>query len=344
MTKKDITRKEQNEISHGYLKGSDLGEREQEVLEDASARTGFVATELVGRSAWWGSSEIGAFHYAGTYNGKKAVLKIQGVKPSTSEIYMIESFAKTNKSRIIRPPYLYTSLPWNEEKRYEALVLELIDGQKIVQTPATEDQVKRFFELYRDYRENCLDSPWTCKPDSTISAGIIDRFKKWREASFKIYPQHPLRKDSDIDLIDAAVKKLEAGYKGVEPEFMHGHFSEGDLYQVGEQVVVLSNLYWSWRQPLYDAIFGYHWFIYHLNAVDRINPEEIEQQKAIWLSEVKALPQAQGKEGKRLLNLALLERAAAGLNLDGLSSNPDKQISAYLMESTRNQIRNLLKD
>lgn len=338
-----MTRKEQNEISHRYLEGSDLGEREQEVLKDASARTGFVATELIGRSAWWGSSEIGAFHYAGTFDGKEAVLKIQGVKPSVSEIYMIESFAATNRSEVIRPPHLYASIPWNDEKRYEALVLEFIDGQKVIQTPTTEVQVRRFFELYRDYRDKCLHSPWVDKPKGTISAGIVEKFKRWREASFKIYPEHPLRKDSDIDLIDTAVKKLELGYEGVEPEFMHGHFSEGDLYQVGDQVVVLSNLYWSWRQPFYDAIFGYHWFMYRLNIVGGITPEEVEQQRTIWLSEIETLPQAQSEEGRRLLNLALLERAAAGLNLDGLISDPNKPISAYLMESTRNQIRKLLE-
>jgi len=337
-----MTRKEQGEISYGYLRGSDLGERVQEILEDASERTGFVQTQLISRSSWWGSSEIGAFHYAGTFDGEKAALKIQGIKPSISEIYMIESFAETNKSTVIRPPYLYTSLPWDEKKRYEALVLEFIDGQRVIQTPTTEVQVKRFFELYRDYRDNCLQSPWVDKPEGTISAGIKDKFKRWREMSFKIYPEHPLRKERDIDLIDAALKKLKAGYKGIEPEFMHGHFSEGDLYQVGNQVVALSNLYWSWRQPLYDAIFGYHWFMYHLNTVDGITPDEVERQRAIWLSEIEALPQTQGEKGKRLLNLALLERATAGLNLDGLSSDPNKPISDYLLEATRNQIENLL--
>ena len=257
---------------------------------------------------------------------------------------MINSFAEANRSATLRPPYLYESLPWDEEKSYEVLVLEFVDDHRIIQTPTTEVQVKRFFELYRDYRKNCLHSPWVDKPEGTISAGIVHKFKKWREISYKIYPEHPLRKDGDNDLIDDAVKTLEVGYKGVEPEFMHGHFSEGDLYQVGDHVVVLSNLYWSWRQPLYDAIFGYHWFMYHLNTVDGITPDEVERQRAIWFSEIEALPQVQSDEGKRLLNLALLERAAAGLNLDGLSSDLNKPISNYLMEVTRVQIKSLLKE
>lgn len=343
MPKEDMNKKGQNEISHNYFKGSDLANREHEVLIDASERTGFIPDKLVGRSSWWGSSEIGAFHYAGEFEGKKAVLKVQGVKPSLSEIDMINSFAQLNKSKIIRPPYLYTSLPWNDQKRYEALVLEFIEGQQIIQTPTNVAQVKRFFELYQDYRANCLNYPWVDRPDRTISRQIADNFVKWREASFEIYPQHSLRWDGDKDLIDAAVAVLEEGYRGVEPEFMHGHLSEGALYQVGNQVVVMANLYWSWRPPLYDAVFGYHWFIYHLNTVDGITPEEVEAQRSLWLDAIRALPQAQG-DGQRLLNLALLERAAAGLNLDALSVDANKPITNYLLESTRNQIEQLLRE
>ena len=338
-----MERKKENEISEGYFRNPDLGKKEQEILDDVSARSGFIPKDLLGRSSWWGSSEIGAFHYEGTFEGKEAVLKVQGVKPNISEIYMIKSFARENKSRVIRPPHLYFSLPWNEERKYEALILEFIDGPKVIQTPATEEQIKRFFELYQDYRCYCLHSPWVDEPEGTIPSAIEERFKRWREASFKIYPQHPLRKDSDIDLIDAAIKKLKTDYKGVAPEFMHGHLSENDLYWMGDQVVVLSNLYWSWRQPFYDAVFGYHWFIYHLSSVAGMTAEEIERQRAMWLSEIKALPQAQTKEGKKLLNLALLERAAAGLNLDSLMLNPEEPLSAYLVEATRDQVKELNK-
>jgi hypothetical protein len=331
----------QNEVSHNYLRGSDLAEREQEVLADASKRIGFVPDKLVGRSSWWGSREIGAFHYAGEFEGKKAVLKIQGVKPTLSEIYMIKSFAKSNKSKVVRPPHLYASLDWDEEKRYEALVLEFIEGDRVIQIPTTASQIQKFFEVYKDYRANCLQAPWVDRPDGTISEGVVKAFARWRETSFKIYPNHPLREDGDGDLIDKAVAVLEKGYKGVEPEFMHGHFSEGDLYKVGDQVVILSNLYWSWRQPLYDAVFGYHWFIYHLNTVERITKEEVESQRKLWLDRIKQFPQAQGSN-RRLLNLALLERAAAGLNLDALSADPNEAITRHLFEATRGQIKELI--
>ena len=55
------------------------------------------------------------------------------------------------------------------------------------------------------------------------------------------------------------------------------------------------------------------------------------------------MPQAQG-DGQKLLNLALLERAAAGLNLDVLSADPEKPITKHLFEATRNQITKLLDE
>ena len=337
-------KRNQNEISLGYLKGNNLHTREKEVLKDASEKIGFIPDTLVGRSAWWGSSEMGAFHYKGIYEGKKAVLKIQGVKPNISEREMISAFSKTNKSKVVRPPRLYAYLPWDEEKKYEALVMEFIDGKRLIQVPTKASQIEKFFEIYRDYRKNCRRNPWVDKPEKTISESIVDRFTKWREMSFKIYPNHPLREEGDNVLVDTAVRKLIKGYEGVQPEFVHGHLSDRDLYQMGDEVVVLSNLYWSWRAPFYDGIFAYHWFIYHLSDVKGITPKEVERQRNIWLKQINSLPGTQSGEGKRLLKLALLERAAAGLNLDALSTDCDKPISAYLVEATREQVKNLLEN
>jgi hypothetical protein len=332
----------QNEISHTFLDGSDLGGREQEVLEDAVTVTGFTPSQIISRSSWWGSTEIGAFHCAGEFKGKKAVLKIQGVKPNVSEIYMIQSFENANKSSLVRPPYLYASSPWDEEKRYEALVLESIDGERVIHIPTNQKEIDRFFEIYKDYRKHCLQKPWVEKPEGTISEGIENNFSKWRETSLKIYPDHPLRKTEDENLINEAIEILLREYQNIKPEFMHGHLSDGDFYEVGDQVVVLSNLYWSWRQPFYDAIFAYHWFIYHLNEVPDITPNEVEDQRSLWLDKIKSLAELQIPENTKLLNLALLERACAGLVLDGLVANPKKPITEYLLEATRGQIQQLI--
>lgn len=333
--------KKQNEISHIYLEGSDLADREQEVLEDAAFKLNFEVERISGRSSWWGSKEIGAFFAKGKFEAKEAVLKIQGVKPSVSEIFNIQQFERNNKSKLIRPPKLYAHLPWNEEKRYEALVLESVK-KRIVSTPTTNAEVKKFFEAYSEYRKNCLIFPWLAKPEDITVERVRENFDKWTKASLKLFPTHPFREESDKELIGKGVEILVRGYTNVELEFMHGHFSESDLYEKDGQIVLLSNLYWGYRPPLYDSIFGMHWFIYHLAEVGGITPEKIEEQRSLWLNGIEKLSSVQAND--RLYKLALLERALAGLNLDALSIGTEGEIAKYLVDSTRKQVQNLIKE
>lgn len=334
--------KYQNKISHLFLSGSDLQDREKKVLEDASKKLDFVPEKLIDRSHWWNSREIGAFRYMGKFKGKKAILKIQGVKPATSEIYMLQAFAKNNKSKILRPPLLYAYLPWNNEKRYESLVLEFIDGRPIVNSPTSRNELTEFFDLRDEYKKYCAVSPWIEKPKESLSEEIKNNFEKWRQASFKLYPKHPFRKNEDQGLIDKAVNVLSKNYKDVEREFQHGHFGASDLLKSKNgEVIILSNLYWSWKHPFYDAVFGYHWFMYGLANIKNAGIEIVEKQRSLWLTKINSL--AKTDLDKKLLNLAFLERVAAGLNLDALSINLNNPITEYLVRSTRNEVRRLIK-
>jgi len=338
---KNGVNKSQNYIAEGFLQGLDLDKRFDQIISEISDEIGFIPSGMISTSNWWGSKIFGAFHCWGKFQNKRAVLKVQGVKPETSEIEMIGLFNAQNKSQLIRPPKLYTTIPWSNEKRYEALIMEDVGDKKILNEPTNNKEVKRFFKIFLEYREKCRNKPWLKKPDESIGEMIRTRFEKWRKSSWEIYPNHPLRKKGDVKLIDQAIEILAEKYHGVEWEFQHGHLSDGDLYEISDgQIVVLSNLYWSWRAPFYDAIFAYHWFIYHLVEIDGITPEKIERQRELWLKEIFRLF---GKNN-RLLRLALLERAAAGLNLDALSVDPKLPIAKYLVEKTRKEVRYLIDE
>ena len=71
-----FTSQNQNEIASTFLETTDLESRQKDVVLDASKKLGFIPEKLIGRSRWWKSNKIGAFHYKGTYRGKSAVLKI----------------------------------------------------------------------------------------------------------------------------------------------------------------------------------------------------------------------------------------------------------------------------
>ena len=137
------------------------------------------------------------------------------------------------------------------------------------------------------------------------------------------------------------VAKLKNEYQAYEPQFIHGHFSYLDLLKTKSgEVILFSNLFWKYKAPWYDSVFGQHWFRYRLSSIKEIAPKEVEAQRELWLKEIWAL--AQNEEDKKLINLALLERAAAGLNLDALSVDPKIPITEYLVEATRQEVKRLL--
>ncbi|MBU3956920.1 hypothetical protein KKI19_01380 [Patescibacteria group bacterium] len=342
---KNIKKSQAVSLNQAFIAGADMSTREKEILKNIISQTDFTPKKIIWRSSYWGTSQIGAVHYRGTFKNKPAVLKIQGVKPGVSEIYMIKQFTAQNRSKIIKPPNLLATIPWNDAKHYEALIMECVTGRKVLQSKKLQSRqnIKKFLDYYQEYRKNCLPkNPWLPKPKKI----------KWEEelqkailTSKRAYPSHPFRKPTDKKLIEQAASLLEKIYEKVSLEFVHGHFSVEDLaYQDGE-VVLFSNLFWKWKYPFCDAVFGYHWFMYELAHVKEIKPTLIEEQREIWLSELFNLPWVKkSPKNKRLAKAALLERAIAGLIIDSFLVDQKRSIAKYLTESTRNQVKTLLAE
>lgn len=328
----------QNFVSAFYFNNSDLAERVEKILELVVKQTGFKIEKLVQKSSWWNSEKIGAIHYRGTYQQQPAILKIQGVEPATSEVAMIQSFAKQNQSSIIRPPQLYFSLPWNQELEFEAFIMEVVSKEKVVNLPAETGELEKFFALYGEYKKNCLNQPWLEKPTHSLAKQTAKNFTNWQKISAELHPHHPLKKETDQQLLEKGVKVLCDRLAEVNWQFMHGHLSTRDLHPADEQVILLSNLYWSWRQPFYDAVFGFHWYQYDL-ANSETDLETLLAQRKNWKDYILAII-PQNEHDLKLLNLAFLERNLAGLNLDGLLNKSDK--SEALMEFAREEIAQLL--
>lgn len=80
--------------------------------------------------------------------------------------------------------------------------------------------------------------------------------------------------------------------------------------------------------------------MYGLASIKNINIEFVEQQRKLWLAKINSV--AKTEIDKKLLNLALLERSAAGLNLDALSVNPKSPIAEYLVDEARKRLKKLI--
>ena len=332
-------------LSSAFAKGADMSAKEEKILNDIVSKTKFRPEKVIWRSSYWGTNQIGAVHYRGQFEGRQSVLKIQGVKPEVSEIYMIGEFEKQNKSTIIRPPKLFFTIPWSDNVKYEALIMEWVAGPKVLESKKlqTQENIRTFLKMYQEYRSNCIPKkPWLPRLRKSNLEKVLQVLIS---TSQKAYPNDPRRQPDDEKIAQNAYKLLEKIYQGIPLEFIQGHFSTEDLIWQGDQVVLFSSLFWKWRFPFFDAVFAYHWFMFELCHVLDITPSQVEAQREIWLSEILLLPWAQETpEHFVLAKAALLERAVVGMIIDSFLYDPTKPIAAYLIESCRDQTRKLIAE
>ncbi len=323
----------QNEVSSGSFQ--DLRQDIEVITKDIEIKTGFKSSKIFQKSHYWKGNKFGAFFTKGIYQNKSANLKVQLAKLNNSEVDFISEFKKHNQSKIIRPPHLYAFLRWDDKLKYEALILEDIESKPIIKVPCNQKEINIFFEIYQEYKRNCL-IPWLDKPDISIPKAIENRFFKWKKIRQDQFPKYPFFNSNDEKLIEKAISVLIDKYKNIDWVFAHGHFGHKDIYPVNNQFILLSNLFWSWRAPFYDAVFAHNWFLCELS---KFSSEKILEQNKLWLNKI-----YQQSTDQKLINLALLERATARLNLDAFTCNPKNISTEFIFELTHQQIKTLIKD
>lgn len=222
------------------------------------------------------------------------------------------------------------------------MILEYVDGEHVLSSKQlqTDENIRKFLFYYQEYRKNCLpENPWLLKPEKP---DFIIELEKLKQISLKAYPDHPWRKLVNNDLLFRAATRLNQVYSETNLTFLHGHFSVEDLIFQGKEVVLFSNLFWQWRYPFYDAVFGYHWFMFTLAEAAEITPEKFNEQRRLWLKSLSEL--SVNEQESRLLKAALLERAIAGVIVDSLLMDCSKPIALYIFQSTIDEVNRLLEE
>lgn len=340
---------QQSDVTEMRTQGIDLGPRWQSILEEIVSKTGFSPDrELLRKSEWWKTGKIGAVHCPGFIDegGEKlrTVLKIQGTKPPTSEAIMIEAFQRQNRSKLIRSPKVFVYLSWDEEKQYEAIIMEEVCGKPVMtHHPATDNELDTFFDLYEEYRGNCRGKPWVVRPESW---SYKEQVKRWRAAVEHQAKDDPLRLSEDEDLAEQGIRIIEKNLSASDLEFVHGHFQPGDLIPDGkDRVVLFSNLFWSWRIPFYDAVFGYHWWMLGMEHADNLATEILGKERRRWVDKIFNLSEI--KENSKnilLVNLALLERAVPALMVDRYMLDFTNPQTSLITENTRKELKRLIEE
>lgn len=80
--------------------------------------------------------------------------------------------------------------------------MEHVSGPKVLQDGElkTGKQIAAFFEVYEEYKRNCLNHPWLPKPQRKLSPGRD--LKILAGVAKKIKPDSPFRREDDLALVE----------------------------------------------------------------------------------------------------------------------------------------------
>jgi hypothetical protein len=283
--------------------------------------------EAIHFSKWWdrNSEKVGAATLLGSYQGTPAVLKVQFVKPHTPEYVLIREFAKRARGMRIRPPRIFDIQEWGSHGPFEMTVMEIAPEPVIpADKLALDGDIKVFFQAFREYRKVAV-KPFVQQPATLARDKVIESFHMWKIIRARLDTQGIISSRYQ-KVIDEAINYLHEAYGDTTLSFCHGHFSARDVRAVGNEWVLLSNLYWSFRVPLYDLVFGWHWRRLELMGNPSLGEAAISVEQPVWEKGMEKIVGEMGdrdSDVRRLYRLARLERAVAGLNLDLLTLAPE---------------------
>jgi len=328
--------------SQDYFAVTSLTGRIKGILPLIQDRWEVKIKKKISESDYFGSGKVGTMHFLVDDHGQDRVLKIQGIQPSISEAEILQKFKENNQSQLIRLPYLYKYLPWDEELGFEALLMEYVQADLVIETSqiATQEQLQQFFSIYQNYQRYCQPKPWIDHPDLLAAKYVEKRIDKFIKLSKELKPDHPEREAGDIDLVKEAQQVLVDFYQLQQTKlsFQHGHLSVHNVRIKDDKVILLANLFWKWLPPYFDLVFAYHWFMYSLSGCD-VSETELSTQRRLWLKEM----QKQTSDEK-LFKAALLERAVAGLLNDAFAyTDAEQPLMKILVKQTRQQVKELTK-
>lgn len=316
-----------NKITEKYHGGNfKLGNPHQaeSIIRSIRDESGFIPGEEVFRGKVYDSRKIGSIILSGRWKGKKAILKIQGLKLKVDEIDIIHDFENANTSEFIRIPTLFDGKKWDQKIGYGYLIMEHIDGKKIFEMPFASDmEMKTFNTFYREYR-NCI-SPFPCigKTDIDTYMFTMDRVNNWKKicsdaGKIKQSVYEPL-----CNMYFDLNKKL---FTDIPMIFSHGHLTANDIFIVDNRFVVMSNLLWSYRPQWYDLGFNIWACALHIRNTD-YSFEDFIAYVEKWTDSYKTIPLVGADpDFDRKLNLMLLERAIGSILTDlGANDTWDKK-------------------
>jgi hypothetical protein len=305
-----------NKITEKYFEHENFNDRAKTALKDIITKTKFQPETEIFRGQIYDNDKVGSLIYKGIWQDKPAVLKIQVLQPEIDEIDIIERFNSQNESTRIRLPRLYDGLKWNAQNGYGYLILEYVDAPKIYQPPfADAEQVLEFCALYQEYKTNCLRKPLFTKEPNELSSLVYSaqRISHW----VKIAQTKAQLSENAVKCAERYLSLAGRHMPSIAMEFMHGHFTYDDIYKLsGNEYVLMSNLFWSYRPEYYDATF--HLWAGIKSLRDRsVNTDQIIKYLKSWIDAYTKLSVIlNGIDFERKFNMMMSERCVGAILVD----------------------------
>lgn len=305
----------QNKITAQYFSQGDFSLRAEDILERVSHETGFKAEQEIFRGFIYDRDKVGSLIYRGVWQGKPAVLKLQGLKPELDEGTILKAFAAQNASRLVRLPELYIRAPWSDELGCMYLVSEYVDAPHIFEAPvATAEEMADFCRFYQEYRTNCVRRPWIEALEHGALEFTLSRMWHWMKIC-----SHKGRIGSAIvaPRCSRFAAVAETCLRDEHLVFSHGHLTADDIFKPqGGGYVLLSNLFWGWRLPWYDLAFNLWSCNLRLRDTSLDFAEFIKMQDA-WRDAYRGIPVVRDDPGfERRFALVMLERTLGAILAD----------------------------
>ncbi|MBI4133758.1 hypothetical protein HY478_04030 [Candidatus Uhrbacteria bacterium] len=301
--------------------GTGFGERAPALLREAADRTGFLVDGEIWRGQIYTPSKVGTVIARGSWQGRRAVLKLQGIRPEIEEAEHIRRFMAGNKSARIRAPQVFYTEPWDEARGYGLTVMEEVTAPPLYSPPwASPAERAAWGDLTTELYWRGVGAPWLSPDERETSTNrfLKSRLQSWIEICASAPRERRLADHDQQFLVPTYVDLIDRYGPELPMMFCHGHLGPDDIRVTSPgHYVLLSNFFWSWRPLWYHCAFNVWACLMALLKEARPTFPQAERIVAEWLASYRELSAARADHHfEPHFKFMLLERCVGSCLVD----------------------------
>jgi len=307
-----------NRISERFFdKGHDfdLYHKERQILSRVVKKTEFEVEKEIFRGKVYDDKKVGSILYKGSYKGRDAVLKIQGLQVDIDEIEIIRKFEAQNKSKIIHAPKIFVHKRWDKKAGYGFTISEYSTAVPIFKRPfASAAQTKEFGRFYQEYRTKAVTKDFLERPKGDTLAGSLAKVDYWR----KLCENKGILKLEDYAPYLMRYYPLAAKHLPTIPITMsHNHITPEDVLRNKDgSFVLMSNLFWG-HSYQYNELAMNVWHCWMAIRDTSYTYEQLLKYVKGWIAAYKRIPIVKAdKDFDRKFAMQMLNRSIGTILAD----------------------------